>query len=330
MFLSVVIPVFNVEKQLKKCLDSILRINFHDYEVILVVGESKDRSNDICKQYEEKYDNILIVKQFGKGLSNARNCGLQFIKGKYVTFIDSDDFIVSENLDKVINELREVEKNSKIDIVVSDFYVVNKDCKILKERKQIRNTNKFLSYEYTTTFLNSKESIWNVWRYVYATDFLMKNNRKFKEGFLCEDVDFTIRSFLQTQNIFYFHNPYYCYCVNREGSLFNNIGMNNINDLIEIANVLFGVLDKSESVYVQSISTKLVREIILYIPNIYEVHGVDRRLAIRLYKENLILLKRGKDIKLKIIYYLICSLGIRLVAMMMFVIKRLRRRIIYH
>lgn len=329
MFLSVVVPVFNVESQLKKCLDSIVEINIHDYEIILVIGDSKDRSNDICSQYEEKYDNIIIVKQKGKGLSNARNCGLQFVRGKFVTFIDSDDFIVSENFEKLIFEIRKLEIN-KIDMIVSDFYVVNKKYKVIKERKQIINkSNEILSNEYTNTFLKSKESIWNVWRYIYAVDFLVNNNRSFKEGFLCEDVDFTIKSILQTQKVLYLHNPYYCYCVNREGSLFNAMSIKNINDLIEIIKELFDLLDGSDNLNDLIIRTKLIRELVLYISNIYEFKGKDRKVAIKLYKENLQLIKKGSTLKAKIIYYLLCTLGIRTVAIVMFLIKRLRRIIIY-
>ncbi len=92
-FVSIIIPVYNAESTLCKCLDSILTQEFNNYEIILVNDGSKDSSLDICKEYASKYDNIFVINQNNVGVSTARNAGLDVAKGNWITFIDSDDYI---------------------------------------------------------------------------------------------------------------------------------------------------------------------------------------------------------------------------------------------
>ena len=90
---SIIIPVYNAEHTLCKCLDSILEQDFNNYEIILVNDGSKDSSPDICNEYGSKYHNISIINQNNAGVSSARNAGLDVAKGDWITFIDSDDYI---------------------------------------------------------------------------------------------------------------------------------------------------------------------------------------------------------------------------------------------
>ncbi|MGP1590640.1 MAG: glycosyltransferase family 2 protein [Prevotella sp.] len=90
---SIIIPVYNAEHTLCKCLDSILEQNFNNYEIILVNDGSKDSSLEICKEYSSKHQNISVINQNNAGVSSARNAGLEIAKGDWITFIDSDDYI---------------------------------------------------------------------------------------------------------------------------------------------------------------------------------------------------------------------------------------------
>ena len=89
--ISVIIPVYNVEKYLRICLESILNQNFKGYEIILINDGSTDNSLNICREYEKKYSNIIVINEENSGPSAARNKGLEYAKGKYISFIDSDD-----------------------------------------------------------------------------------------------------------------------------------------------------------------------------------------------------------------------------------------------
>ena len=90
---SIIIPVYNAERTLCKCLDSILAQDFNNCEIILVNDGSKDSSLEICKEYESKHQNISVINQNNAGVSSARNAGLDVAKGDWITFIDSDDYI---------------------------------------------------------------------------------------------------------------------------------------------------------------------------------------------------------------------------------------------
>lgn len=90
---SIIIPVYNAERTLCKCLDSILEQEFNNYEIILVNDGSKDSSLDICNEYGSKHHNISVINQNNAGVSSARNAGLDIAKGDWITFIDSDDYI---------------------------------------------------------------------------------------------------------------------------------------------------------------------------------------------------------------------------------------------
>lgn len=90
---SIIIPVYNAEHTLCKCLDSILEQDFNNYEIILVNDGSKDSSLDICNEYGSKHHNISVINQNNAGVSSARNAGLDIAKGDWITFIDSDDYI---------------------------------------------------------------------------------------------------------------------------------------------------------------------------------------------------------------------------------------------
>ena len=90
---SVIIPVYNVEDQLKRCVDSFIHQTFNDFELILVDDGSTDRSGEICDWYSKHYTNIETIHQINSGVSSARNAGLDAANGKYIVFADSDDFL---------------------------------------------------------------------------------------------------------------------------------------------------------------------------------------------------------------------------------------------
>lgn len=97
--ITVVIPVYNVEKYLNKCVDSVIAQNFNDFEIILVDDGSTDDSGVLCDDFASKYDFISVIHQENKGLGGARNTGIEAAKGEYILFLDSDDFIAPDCLE---------------------------------------------------------------------------------------------------------------------------------------------------------------------------------------------------------------------------------------
>lgn len=120
--LTIIVPVYNVSKYLRQCIESILTNEYHNIEVIIVNDGSTDNSLDICLEYEAKDDRISVVSQENKGLGSARNIGLELAKGDYITFIDSDDYISKDVYSKNIQVLL---NHPIIDVIQFPFYRVN-------------------------------------------------------------------------------------------------------------------------------------------------------------------------------------------------------------
>ena len=116
---SVIIPVYNVEKYLEECIDSVLAQTYQNIEIILVDDGSTDSSGLICDRYAEKNTNISVIHQKNSGLSAARNSGLNKANGDYIYFLDSDDYISADAIEKLFS----IAENDKSDIVFFDAYL---------------------------------------------------------------------------------------------------------------------------------------------------------------------------------------------------------------
>jgi len=103
--ISVIVPVYNVEKYLEECLNSLVNQSFKSYEIILVDDGSTDKSGKICDCYKELHSNVTVIHKTNRGLSSARNAGVKISKGLYLTFVDSDDFVSSDYLEFLYNNL---------------------------------------------------------------------------------------------------------------------------------------------------------------------------------------------------------------------------------
>lgn len=112
--ISVIIPIYNVEKYLRQCLESVINQNYREYEVILVNDGSTDSSKKIAIEFCEKYNNIKFIDKVNGGLSSARNAGLEVANGEYIVFIDSDDYIRSDYLEKLYQSISQNDSDISI------------------------------------------------------------------------------------------------------------------------------------------------------------------------------------------------------------------------
>lgn len=130
--ISVIVPIYNSEKYLPECLDSLICQTYPDLEIVLIDDGSQDQSLDICQKYAETDKRILIIQQKNGGSTNARKAGLKVAKGEYITFIDSDDWVEANYFERLFSLLTE----NKVDIVVSG-------CMIEEESKTLYIKNRF-------------------------------------------------------------------------------------------------------------------------------------------------------------------------------------------
>ena len=171
---SIIIPVYNVEKYLKKCLESIKNQSYKDYEVIIVNDGSTDKSKDILDEYDYK-----VINQKNQGLSVARNNGVKKAKGEYLIFVDSDDYIEKDLLKELNKSL--TDNPDLVRFQIREVYGDN--------TKKDYNEEPFTNKNGVEAFsiLCKYHFVENAWAYLYRKDFYLKNKFSFKKGAIHED-----------------------------------------------------------------------------------------------------------------------------------------------
>lgn len=216
MKLSIIVPVYNVEKYLFKCLNSILNQDLSNYEVIIINDGSKDNSKVIAEQFCNKHKNFFLYTKENGGLSSARNFGLSKSKGKYVYFLDSDDYLEANTLNIIIDE---VEKND-LDGIAFDFRKITEKGIIINKKNHYRDVGIISGYD----FLNTFTCISNVWLYLYKKDILLKNKITFMNGIYHEDELFTPQAILVCQKFKFLNIVGYNY-IQRNNSIMTDVSL---------------------------------------------------------------------------------------------------------
>lgn len=234
--ISVIVPIYNVEKYLGDCLESILLQEVScEMEVLLINDGSTDSSADIAAYYEDKYENVFLYSFENGGLSEARNRGIEKATGKYIFFIDSDDLLERGYLEK----LYRASKVSDADIVYAGFTAWT-DKKRIINRDILRQQGIFTGIEWINMRMDYND--WNnqVWCALYKKSFFQDNRIKFHENIkLYEDIYFSNHEVLKAKKIISVPEYGYLYRI-REESLSHN-GQNKEKDIkacIQILNIL--------------------------------------------------------------------------------------------
>lgn len=216
---SIIVPVYNVENYIEKCIKSLLNQTLEEIEIIVINDGSQDNS---IKIIEESFsdERLAIYHQENRGISEARNNGLKKAHGEYILFVDSDDFI-----DK--NMCEELYKNSNDgDIIFSNYYANYGDRKEeFNFNKKIKRYFK-LNLEKNTKFngkLIYERSLAAVWDKLYKRSFLIENNLFFTPKILHEDLNFSLKAFFLSENIYYYNQAYYYYWQNNNNSIINSM-----------------------------------------------------------------------------------------------------------
>lgn len=232
--LSIIIPVYNVENYIGKCLDSCLDQDLpkDEYEIVVVDDGSPDNSSSIVEEYIQRNQNIRLVHRKNGGLSAARNTGLEAAKGKYVWFVDSDDWIESNCLSSLVVFAEE----KKLDVLCFGLQLVWPDG-----RKTIYN----ISHEESGKVYQGDDFICKVkmppaaWAAIYKKDFLNINKLIFFEGILHEDQEFTPRAYFLANRISYINRVYYCYLQRVGGIMISSRNKKRASDLLTVADSLY-------------------------------------------------------------------------------------------
>lgn len=219
MLVSIIVPVYNVEKYLKKCVDSLINQSYKDFEILLIDDGSTDSSRIICDEYANKYNFITSYHKKNSGLGLTRNYGMRYAKGKYITFVDSDDFVTPKMLENLVANI----KKARADFVIGSFSRVDQNgkCFFKKHYKnEIFAGNQILDKlcpRVLGGLPNKNDDIKaSVWNNLYNFEFIKENNLLFlsERKYVSEDIAWTIQCLKFANTVAVTSDSDYCYRVN--------------------------------------------------------------------------------------------------------------------
>ncbi len=225
MLLSIIVPVYNVENYLTQCIESILFQKPDDYEIILVDDGSEDNSGKICDRFADKHDNIHVIHQENRGLAGARNTGIRAANGRYLMFVDSDDFINPKiNLNSVIQSL-----NADIIQYKWVYYFTQTE-----QYRHFNNYPLFVNEHYRNVLAQEvQQGILSISACdkIVNRNLIIKNNIFFDESLLSEDIDWSLKLYLKAQTIQVVNEEIYIYRQQRPGSITTTCNSDSIRSL---------------------------------------------------------------------------------------------------
>lgn len=275
MRFSVIVPVYNVEKYLPKCLDSVVNQTNQDFELIVVNDGTKDNSQSIIDEYVKKYPNKVksFIKENG-GLSDARNFGVERAIGEYIVFVDSDDFIDSKLLEKLEEEIN---INPLVDVIGYNFVDMNEKYKktLVTTRPKASNLS---GEQAISELVLGKQYFEPAWGFSYRLDYWKKNDFKYMKGIYHEDFALTPLVVLKAEKVSFIDFDGYYYIKN-QNSITRNVNIEKerklAEDLLKGYDYLSSEIEKIE--FVDKYAKRLFMS---YIANsiIYRLENINKEL----------------------------------------------------
>jgi len=314
MTFSIIIPVYQVEKYLEQCLESVLNQNFNDYEVILIDDGSTDNSGKICDDYASKYSNIEVIHQTNSGPSVARNNGMERANGDYIVFIDSDDYIEPDSFKQFYMELT---KSHFPDLLITSF-------KTIKSSGETNHHDLFLQ-KYDISAINKEqvikllfdqsECVWPSWRYIVKRKLIEKHHISFPPGMLHEDHAWIPKIFLSAETFSRLNYYWYNYRRDNMNSITNNMRFQNIMDIIKSHTLNIQYFSKKchNPIMVKYLTQRSSKEFLDILLLRYPLQSKkDQRKIIKFYKENQKVFKQNNSFKYLLFFNFVGLFGLDL------------------
>ncbi|GHU73234.1 glycosyl transferase family 2 [Spirochaetia bacterium] len=215
--ISIIIPIYNIEKYLRRCLDSVLAQTFTDYECILVDDGSPDNCPAICDEYIEKDSRFKVIHKENGGLSDARNVGIYTATGDWLVFLDGDDLLY----DKLVfeNLIGFIKRNNVSTIFCTNQATIENDSIThlsVPQLPSVLSINRFFRQ-----IVRGKFHYLTAWSFVCTREFIIAHNLYFEKGLLHEDEEWLTRILLIPDSIGIFNNGFILYCTGRTFSIMN-------------------------------------------------------------------------------------------------------------
>lgn len=281
MLISVVVPVYNVKTFLNKCIESIINQTYHNFELILVDDGSTDGSAEICDKYSEKYDYIFTYHKKNGGLSDARNYGVKRCKGRYITFVDADDWI---DLDYLSVSIRELE-NSYPELLILPYKreFKNKSVENLlfcKDRVQIKGKRQISKVLLRRIFgpLNKElahparvDDLSTAWGKFYKASICKQIQFVDTKIIGTEDAWYNINYINQIKSALYIDSTFYHYNKINDNSLVTKYNPNLVTGWTKLYEFMFSFIEKNNlpDQFVEAVNNRIIVNIIGLSMNIF-------------------------------------------------------------
>lgn len=254
---SVIIPVYNVEKYLEEALESVINQTLKDIEIVIINDGSTDRSLEIIKEYVNKDKRIKVINQKNQGLSVARNRGIENAKGKYIYFMDSDDYIDLKTLEICYKKCEEYE----LEMVCFDAFpfsnMVNFKYNIKNYDRSFIETNKIFSgREFINLCLKNKKNIVSSCLYFFKREILAKEKLKFYSGIQYEDNLFSTILFDRIEKLMYIKEKFYFRRYRENSIVTQKITKKKLEDLFKVCDELINYRNEQCTNKVSSMNLK--------------------------------------------------------------------------
>lgn len=229
---SVIIPVYNVENYLYRCINSILAQEYTDLEILLIDNGSTDSSGSICDTYASEYSNISAYHIENHGVGSARNFGLAKAQGEFICFVDADDYLEGNLFSDVESQL-----DSQLDLLVFSYYnsIEQNLSEITRSAKILPTEGKKDKSDFIALFqeLCLTDMMYTVWNKIYRRKFLEEHQIVFESYELGEDVRFNLNVYQHVNTVFLVKSCYYVYISGRVDSAMGQYNPNRMNYQLE-------------------------------------------------------------------------------------------------
>ena len=285
--LSIIIPVYNGEKYIKKCLDSVLSQTYSNIEVIIINDGSTDNSYQILQEYAKKDHRIFLLNQENVGSSLTRNTGIKYAKGEYITFVDIDDYLEKDTYEKVIAKLQD-------DIDIACFSV---SCDYIKENYSINKVLKsgIFSKDEAVIELFTKDIFNALWNKVYKASLIKDKDyfpHEFNQG---EDLIFNCKVFKQANKILLMNDIFYHYIYQENATMISSFTKD--NDLV-LKNKQKYVFELLSDIDMQIYYDYMLKEYEVFVINLFMTNNnLSFKAKLKMIEENIndkYIIKNGK------------------------------------
>ena len=243
MFLSIIVPAFNVENYIRKCIDSLLNQTVGDYEIVVVNDGSIDRTGEIIKNsYKDKV--TYVDKEKNTGLSDTRNIGMRYAVGEYIIFVDGDDYVESDCVDKIKEK---IEMSPETDVAYMGYYKEKEGECIKHQGFESENNKIWKAEDFLISELGKRKFPVPACFAVYKRKFLIENNLQFTTGIFHEDELWSAEVALKAKQVMTTNICYYHYVI-RAGSITQKKDLTqNGLDVVFICNKMMNMLNTIEN-----------------------------------------------------------------------------------